>query len=166
MTDPAVVGKMKDVVRAYRGLNDEYAAKNGYRVPFGHVGHFCWGSNGHLSANGIIFYHLYLWDRQEGDLLKVKRIADYLLGENAVDKVMLTGWGKALIYHGIWAKTKDPEAVPPGYVPGGVNMHDDNQWMSKFPQKRFRDTISNWTVNENSTGYEAAAVFVISVFTP
>ena len=40
--------------------------------------------HGHLSNNGVIFYHLYLWDRQEGDLRTVKRVADYLLGQNAV----------------------------------------------------------------------------------
>jgi len=166
MTDPSIVQKMKDVVRAYRGLNDEYALHNGYRVPFGNVGHFCWGSNGHLSSNGVIFYHLYAWDGKDEDIQKVKRIADYILGENAVDKVMLTGWGKALMYHGIWAKTKDPDSVPPGYMVGGVDMHNDNDWMSKYPQKCYRDTTSNWTINEISTGYQAAAVFVLGIFVP
>jgi endoglucanase len=165
-TDAATVEKMKGVVRHYRDLIGEYVAKNGYRVPMGTTEHFCWGSNGHLSNNGVIFYHLYLWDHRKEDLQTVKRVADYLLGENAVDKVMLTGWGKALIYHGVWGKTEDPDAFPPGYVPGGVNMHDGNGWMSRYPQKCYRDGITNWTMNENSIGYQAPAIFVMSVFAP
>ncbi len=166
--DPAVEREMKDLVRAYRGLVDEYVAANGYRVPFGHREHFCWGSNGHLSSNGVIFYHLYLWDRKEEDLLKVKRVVDYLFGLNAVDQVMLTGssYGKCLLYHGIWARTEDPAAIPPGYLPGGVNMHNDNSWMSPYPQKCFRESITNWSVNENSIGYQAPAIFCVTAFVP
>ncbi len=166
LTDVGTVQKMKETVRQYRDLIGGYVAKNAYRVPFGDVGHFCWGSNGHLCNNAVIFYHLYLWDGRVEDLWTVQRVADYLLGLNAVDKVMLTGWGKALLFHSIWGKSEDPDAFPPGYVPGGVNMHDGNGWMSAYPQKRYRDGITNWTVNENSIGYQASAVFVMSVFAP
>jgi len=166
LTDVGTVQKMKDTVRQYRDLVGGYVGRNAYRVPFGDVGHFCWGSNGHLCNNAVIFYHLYLWDGRLEDLWTVQRVADYLLGLNAVDKVMLPGWGKALLFHSIWGKSEDSDAFPPGYVPGGVNMHDGNGWMSAYPQKRYRDGITNWTVNENSIGYQASAVFVMSVFAP
>lgn len=166
MQDKKIAKRMKDVVRNYRKLVNEYIESNGYKVPFGNSGHFCWGSNGHLYNNGVIFYYLYLWDKKDEDLQKVKRTLDYNMGLNAVDMNMYTRYGEdTLLYHGHYG-TPDPKTCPPGYLTGGVNMHDETEWMSEFLQKRYRNTHTNWTVNENSIGYQAPAVFVMTVFAP
>ena len=164
--DPEVVKKMKDTVRYYRKVINRYVEKNGYRVPFGDVGHFCWGSNSHLLKNGVIFYYLYLWDKKKEDLNTAKRTVDYVMGLNAVDKVMYTGWGKGtLMYHGIW-NSSNPDEQPPGYMVGGVDWHDGNDWMSKYPQKCYRDTSDNWSVNEGAIYYQASSIFMTTIFVP
>lgn len=161
MIDPAVLKKMQDTVREFKGRIQEYVAKNAYRVPVGSDGHFCWGSNSHMLKNAANFFFLYKWDGKQEDLETAQRARDYVMGLNAVDKLMYTGWGKAVMYHGIW---HDAATQPSGYLVGGVDQGDGNGWMSKYPQKCYRDSVYNWSVNEGAIYYQAASVFMTSLF--
>jgi len=163
MIDKDILEKMKKEVRDFKERIMEYVRKNAYRVPFGGDGHFCWGSNSHLLKNAANFFFLWKWDGKQEDWEIVQRAVDYIMGLNAVDKLMITGWGNAIMYHGIW---DNPEHQPPGFVVGGVDQWDNNGWMSKYPQKCYRDSQYNWSVNEGAIYYQAAAVFMTSLFIP
>ncbi len=165
-TDAASVAKMKARVRRYREDVKKYMATTAYRIPLGQVGHFCWGSNSDVLKNGAIFHQLYLWDGREEDLRLARRSFDYVMGLNAVDTFMFTGWGKGrLMYHGVW-ESSDPEKLPPGYMVGGVDKGDGNGWMSRYPQKCYRDSMNNWSVNEGAIYYQSSAVYVAAIFAP
>ena len=164
--DAASLDKMKQSVRDWKTRINEYVAKNGYRVPCGSDGHFCWGSNGHFSKFAAAFWMLYKWDGKQEDLAPVRRVFDYLMGLNAVDTYMFTGRGEGrLMFHGVW-NSMEADGIPPGYLVGGVDIHDGTDWMSKYPQKRFRDSSANWAVNEPAIYYQAPAVMISSFFVP
>ena len=162
-TDPEVRQKMKETVRLNTDIVNKYVADNAYRVPLGQTGHFCWGSNCDVLKVAANFYYLYLWDRKQEDMDTVRRSFDYVMGLNAVDKNMFTGWGKALMFHRYW---NNPEEQPPGYMVGGVDIYDGNAWMSKYPQKCYRDSTHNWAVNEAGIYYQASCFFIFTVFMP
>jgi endoglucanase len=163
MRDPKVMEKMKSTLREFKKDIMKYVSENAYKVPFGAPGHFCWGSNSHLVKNAINFYFLYMWDQKEEDWLQVQRAMNYILGLNAVDKMMFTGRGKAVMYHKYWNK---PGQQPPGYMVGGVNQWDGNDYISKYPQKCYEDSNTNWSLTEGGIYYQAAAVFILSLFIP
>jgi len=94
-----------------------------------------------------------------------------LLGRNAIDQSMVTGWGDRPLenpYHRFWCHQANPKypPPPPGILSGGPNSGLQDPYVQAAglagcaPQKCFVDNIEAWSANEMAINWNAPLAWV------
>lgn len=134
----------------------------GYATPLWNRDHYCWSSTANIGRLGVIGL---VANRFAPDPSLVRMAEDalhYTLGRNAVATSFVTGYGArwTAAYHSLYGSTNGARLpMPPGFVPGGVNMHE-SRGLSAWPSKHYQPDPNNWTINEPAIYYNAPLVFL------
>jgi len=172
-------GLGKDVIETIKKnvivVADKYmdlVNKQGYRLPFGvpQKG-YPWGSNSFVLTNAMMLGLAYDFSKDSKYLNGVAMGMDYVLGRNAIDQSMVTGWGDRPLenpYHRFWCHQANPKypPPPPGILSGGPNSGFEDPYMASAglngcaPQKCFLDNGEAWSANEVTINWNAPLFWV------
>jgi endoglucanase len=146
--------------------------KQGYRLPFGVPNKgYPWGSNSFVLTNAMMLGLAYDFSKDSKYLNGVAMGMDYVLGRNAIDQSMVTGWGDRPLenpYHRFWCHQANPKypPPPPGILSGGPNSGFEDPYMASAglngcaPQKCFLDNGEAWSANEVTINWNAPLFWV------
>ncbi len=146
------------------------AGKSAYGAPIDADG-YVWGSNGNILNNAIVLAIAFDVTKKPVYRDGVVRSMDYLLGDNALRRSFVTGYGAyaaAHPHHRLWAN--DPEAgypaPPPGILTGGPdkNIEDPETSAAGFSStpiaQRYLDVLGSFSTNEVAINWNAPLVWV------
>lgn len=161
----------KELIRhadAYLKLID----RSGYGVPFAaSKDGYPWGSNSFVINNGLVLSLAYDFSHEGKYYEGMVHALDYLLGENAMGRSYITGWGSNPFknpHHRFWAHQELaslPEP-PPGILSGGPNsglqdpVVDEANLAGCKPMKCYIDHNRAYSVNEVTINWNAPLVWV------
>jgi endoglucanase len=130
-----------------------------------------WGSNSFVVNNALAMTLAYDFTKEQKYLLGSLDALNYLLGNNAMGRSYITGWGTFASknpHHRFWAHQEldiYPEP-PPGIVVGGPNsgLQDpicaDAKLDGCKPMKCYIDHIGAWSLNEITINWNAPLVWL------
>jgi len=130
-----------------------------------------WGSNSFVLTNAMMLGLAYDFSKDSKYLNGVAMGMDYVLGRNAIDQSMVTGWGDRPLenpYHRFWCHQANPKypPPPPGILSGGPNSGFEDPYMASAglggcaPQKCFLDNGEAWSANEVTINWNAPLFWV------
>ncbi|HEY5959150.1 MAG TPA: glycoside hydrolase family 9 protein, partial [Polyangiaceae bacterium] len=166
-----IAGAKKEIQRhadAYLGMRD----KSGYRVPLiADASGYPWGSNSFIINNSLAIALAYDFTKDEKYRLGALDAINYLLGNNAMGRSYITGWGSNPSknpHHRFWAHQEfaDYPEPPPGVVVGGPNsgVQDPICQRAKLdgckPMKCYVDHIGAWSLNEITINWNSPLVWL------
>lgn len=147
-------------------------AKSGYRVPLlADKSGYPWGSNSFVVNNALAMTLAFDFTKDQKYLVGALDALNYLLGNNAMGRSYITGWGSFASknpHHRFWAHQEldiYPEP-PPGIVVGGPNsgLQDPIAEEAKLdgckPMKCYIDHIGSWSLNEITINWNAPLVWL------
>jgi endoglucanase len=156
---------------AYLGM----ISKSGYRVPLlADQSGYPWGSNSFIINNALAMTLAYDFTKEQKYLSGAIDALDYVLGNNAMGRSYVTGWGSFASknpHHRFWAHQEfaDYPEPPPGILVGGPNsgLQDPITEEAKLdgckPMKCYIDHIGAWSLNEVTINWNSPLVWVAAV---
>ncbi len=145
--------------------------RSGYRIPFQpDANGFPWGSNSFIVNNALAIALAYDFTKDPRYATGVLDAANYLLGQNAMGRCYVTGYGTNPVknpHHRFWAHQElaDFPEPPPGALVGGPNslLSDPPSQDAKLdgckPMKCYIDHIKAWSLNEITINWNAPLVW-------
>jgi endoglucanase len=153
---------------AYLGM----IAKSGYRTPLITDGSgYPWGSNSFIINNALAMTLAFDFTKEQKYLNGALDALDYLLGNNAMGRSYITGWGTFPAknpHHRFFAHQEyaDYPEPPPGIVVGGPNsglqdpIADEANLDGCKPMKCYIDHIGAYAENEITINWNAPLVWL------
>ncbi|MBE2196520.1 MAG: glycoside hydrolase family 9 protein [Anaerolinea sp.] len=152
---------------------DLYLARmnaGGYRVSFGDKG-YVWGSSSVILNNALVMAYAHDFTAKPEYLHGVIESMDYLLGRNALNKSLISGYGlngPLHVHHRFWGNQPDQgfPPPPPGALAGGPNETSSDPGateanLSEQPiAKRYVDDIDSYSTNEVAINWNAPLAWV------
>jgi len=136
-----------------------------YSVP---LNEFRWGSNGHISIQGMIALTSYKVTGSEKYFNAALSALDYLLGRNATGFCFVSGFGsKSPMYLHDRRCSADRIADPiPGYLSGGPTTDAQRDcgsynYPSTFPAKSFLDKECSFSTNEIAINWSGPFAYLV-----
>ncbi len=131
---------------------------------------YCWGSNGNVGKNGMVFLIADLLGGEKKYLPYAQTQLDYLLGKNAMGMSYITGNGKkAYRYpHLRPAHCDGIDECMPGMVSGGPNRGRTDGAAKALvlegtpPMKCYADHVSCYSLNEITIYWNSPVVFLLA----
>jgi endoglucanase len=140
---------------------------NGYGLPFDE-GVLYWGSNGAVSNVGVLQLQAYYLTNDSAYLNAAQDALDYIVGRNALDRSMVTGFGNRYPMHIHHRPSRADGVVEPvpGFVAGGP--HGGGQDQSKCPTyivpgapaKSYIDHWCSYATNEIAINWNAPLAYL------
>ncbi len=166
--DPALQQRMRDYLRGYADAMVAASRARGYGEPMVDGVVFTWGSNGLISKAGALLLLVNRFAPEPAYVETAREALHYLLGRNAVNQCMVTGYGQpplGSIFHTMYGQVGHAGLpMPPGYLAGGVNQFDV-AGISAWPAKSWRADPTCWSLTEPSIGYQCWLVYLIGALT-
>lgn len=142
-------------------------AREGYSVPFapGAGPNYPSGSNAFVLNNAIALAFAYEFTHDRKYLDGVVSAMDYLLGNNALDRSYITGFGARPVehpHHAFFARV----TPPPGIATGGANSAADDPIArgagvsGRPPQRCFFDHVESYSTNQVSISWNASLAWI------
>jgi endoglucanase len=141
-------------------------SKDGYGSPLWDTDHYCWGSTSSIGRLGFVCLTANRFSPNPQYVQLAQDALHYMLGRNAVDTCMVTGYGTntTVIFHSVYGTTTGATLpTPPGIMPGGVNQWE-SRGISAYPAKHYKADPDNWTINEPALYYNAPLVYLAGYF--
>ncbi|WP_374562271.1 glycoside hydrolase family 9 protein [Ideonella sp.] len=131
-------------------------------------GDFIWGSNSVALNQALMLIQGYRLGGERRHLDAAQALLDYVLGRNAVDMSMVTGFGERSTQHPHHRPSQaDGVAAPvPGFVAGGPNPGQQDQahcpvpYPSGVPARAYLDHDCSYASNEVAINWNAPLVYV------
>lgn len=132
------------------------------------TGDFGWGSNGGALNQAMMLIQGYRLSGTRSQLDAAQALLDYVLGRNATDMSMVTGFGERSTRHPHHRPSEaDGIAAPiPGFLAGGPNPGQQDKagcpvpYPSSVPAKSYLDHYCSYASNEIAINWNAPLVYV------
>ncbi|MGH3735737.1 MAG: glycoside hydrolase family 9 protein [Micromonosporaceae bacterium] len=157
------------------GADRYVTAQNGegYPTPYVPTGYdYAWGSNSQVLNNAVVIATAYDLTGDQKYLAAASRTMDYLLGQNALNRSYVSGYGERHSrnqHHRHWANQADPSLPnpPPGSLAGGPNSSIQDPVAQQHltgcaAQKCYIDDIGSWATNEVTINWNAPLAWMVS----
>ena len=166
--DGALQARLRQYFQGYADAVVQASRSKGYNEPMIDGVVFSWGSNGHcIAKSGTNLLLVYRFSPKPEYLETARETLHWLLGRNAVNTCMVTGYGEpplGPIYHSMFGPLGPGLPMPPGYLPGGVTAANC-PGLSVYPAKCWRPDHTCWELTEPSLGYQGPFTYLVGALT-